>query len=125
MMSYVFTTDGVIRDELLAGDEQGYSIRNVNVGASAVIERGQLLGASAFTADFELVDDLSDVNNILGIAAADFVADDEHTVTQIYTRGIFHRERIKLGGASTFTIEPFEQELRKQNIHLRGLDEKF
>lgn len=125
MSEYFYETDGVIRDELAGGAEFPLSVWNVNVGASAVIERGQLLCASSPTAEFKLVTDASDASKVLGIAACDFTADDTHTVTTAYVAGVFNGNRIKLGGDSTLTLEPFANELRKQNLHITNIKDLY
>lgn len=125
MGNYFWTTDGIKRDDLHGGGVIPIDIWNVNVGASAVIERGMLLGGDSLGGEWSQITSESDINKMFGIARDNFTADDEHTVTQVYSSGVFHREKIKLGGASTLTIEPFENELRKQNIHLRSIQEKF
>lgn len=123
--NYFWQTDGIQRDELQGRPGQLVDIWNVNVGASAIIERGMLLGASSPTAEWSLVDSTADTLQVFGIARDNFVADDEHTVTQVYSSGYFNREKIILGGDSSLTLEPFANELRKQNIHLTHLEDKF
>lgn len=125
MGEYVWSTDGIERDELQGGVGEFQEIWNVAVGESAVIERGMLLGASSPTSEFSLVESLSDLNDVFVIAKDDFTATEGHTVTQAYASGKFNRERIILGGDSTFTLEPFENELRKQNIRLTSIQDKF
>ena len=124
-MSYVETVDGVIRDELAGGVGGGHEIWNINVGESAVIERGMLLCASAVTAEFAQVTGASDASKVLVVARDDFSADEDHTVTQAFASGKFNRERIKLGGASTLTLDPFEDQLRKSNILLTSIQDQF
>ena len=125
MSEYFFSTSGIKRDELSGGAEFPLSVWNVNVGASAVIERGQLLCADNPTAEFSLVTSDADAEKVLGIAACNFTADDEHTVTQLYNAGVFNGNRIKLGGDSSLTIDAFANELRKQNIHLTNIKELY
>lgn len=125
MSTYFWQTDGIERDELSGGPEAPLTVWNVNVGASAVIERGQLLCASSPTADFALVSSAGDASKVLGVAVADFTADADHTVTQIYSSGKFNRERIILGGDSSLTLDTFENELRRQNIHLTSIKELY
>ena len=123
--NYFWQIDGIQRDELTGGGVQPVDIWNVNVGASAVIERGMLLGADSPLGEWSLVDSTADSLKTFGIARDNFTADDEHTVTQVYSSGTFNRERIILGGDSSLTLDTFENELRKQNIHLKHLEEKF
>lgn len=125
MSKYFWQTDGIERDELSGGPEAPLTVWNVNVGASAVIERGQLLCASSPTADFALVSSAGDASKVLGVAVADFTADADHTVTQIYSSGKFNRERIILGGDSSLTLDIFENEMRRQNIHLTSIKKLF
>lgn len=124
-MSYVYSLSGIERDELQGGTGETQRIWNITVGESAAIERGMLLGASSPTAEFSLVTSASDVDKVLVIARDDFIADAEHKVTAAYSAGVFNRERIKLGGASTMTLEPFEDALRKSNIILTSVQDKF
>ena len=125
MGNYFWTTSGITRDELQGRPGELVDIWNVNVGASAVIERGMLLGADIPTGEWSLVNSAADSVKVFGIARDNFVADDEHQVTQVYSGGFFNRERIKLGGDSTLTIDTFENELRKQNIRLTTILDKF
>lgn len=121
-MAYVETVDGVIRDELLGGHEVPLELWNINVGASAVIERGMLLGASSPTGEFVLVNSSVDAAKCLVIASEDFTADSiSGHVTQAFASGMFNREKIKLGGTSALTLEPFEQSMRMQNLHVTGI----
>lgn len=124
-MDYYGTFSGITRDELAGGGVIPQDIWNINVGASAVIERGMLLGASSATSEFAPVSSAADATKVLVIARDNFVADADHKVTQAYSSGTFHREKIKLGGTSALTLEPFEDQLRKSNIHLRSLQNKF
>lgn len=124
-MAYVEVYDGVIRDELQGGEEFPIEICNVAVGLSAAIERGTLLCSSSMSGVFEPVAGASDASKILMIAASDFTADSLHSVMPAYSAGVFNREKIKHGGGSSFSLEPFELEMRKQNLHLRTLQEKF
>ena len=121
MSKYYNEVSGVERDELQAGTAYPVDVWNVNVGASAVIERGMLLAANGLTGTWSQVAASTDATKIMGIATTDFTADADHTVTQVYAGGTFNREKIILGGASTLTVDVFEPELRKQNIHLRHL----
>lgn len=122
-MKYVETIAGWEEDGLLAGSEEAIGINNVNVSASATLERGDLICAGSLSGVFAPVGSASDAGKVLMIAADDFTADSLSTVTQAYSSGVFNRERIKFGGNSSLTTEPFEQALRIQNIHLRGLQE--
>ena len=125
MAEYFGTFDGIVRDELSGGLEEPQEIWNINVGASAAIKRGMLLGASAPTAVFDLVSSAADASKVLVIARDNFVADADHTVTQAYASGKFNRERIIVGGSSALTLEPFEDALRKSNIRVTSIQDKF
>lgn len=126
MAEYFGTFDGITRDELSGGTDGSFqTIWNVNVGASAAIKRGMLLASDTPTGEFKLVSQVSDAAKVLVIARDDFTADDYHKVTQAYASGKFNRERIILGGTSALTIEPFEDQLRKSNIHVTSLKDMF
>lgn len=125
MAEYFGTFDGIVRDELSGGLEEPQEIWNINVGASAAIKRGMLLGASAPTAVFDLVNSSLDAAKVLVIARDNFTADADHKVTQAYASGKFNRERIIIGGDSALTLEPFEDALRKSNIRVTSIQDKF
>ena len=125
MAEYFATLPGIARDELSGGLEEPQEIWNVNVGASAAIERGMLLAADKPTGEFKLVSDASDASKVLVVARDNFTADETHTVTQAYASGKFNRERIILGGTSALTIEPFEDAMRKSNLHLTSIKDIF
>ena len=125
MAEYFGTFDGIVRDELSGGLEEPQEIWNINVGASAAIQRGMLLGASAPTAVFDLVSLADDASKVLVIARDNFTADKDHTVTQAYSSGKFNRERIIIGGDSALTLESFEDALRKSNIRVTSILDKF
>ena len=119
-MKYVEVVNGWEEDALLAGTEFPTEIFNVSLSSGASVSRGDLLCAGSMSGVFAPVSSASDATKVLLISAEDFVADSLSTVTQAYASGVFNREKIKFGGAS-LTTEPFEQALRTQNIHLRGL----
>lgn len=123
--NYFWQTDGIQRDELTGGGVQPVDIWNVNVGASAVIERGMLLGADSPLGEWSQVTGTADTLKTFGIARDNFVADEEHRVTTVYSSGTFNREKIILGGDSSLTLDTFENELRRQNIHLTSIQDKF
>lgn len=126
MGNYFWSTSGITRDELQGGgDGIPTEIWNVNVGASAMIARGDLLCSNTPTGVFSLVGSTVDANKIFTIAREDYIAGASGGVTQAYAAGKFNRERINLGGGSTLTLEPFENELRKQNIHVTSIQDKF
>lgn len=124
--NYFWQHDGIARDELSGGgDGIPQETWNINVGASAVIQRGMLLGAATPTDEFAPVSGASDAAKVLVIARENFTADADHTVTQAFASGKFNREKIILGGDSALTLEPFEDALRKSNIHVTGIQDKF
>ena len=127
MGNYFWSISGIERDELQGRPGELVDIWNINVGASAVIERGMLLGASSPTGEFSLVDStVGAADKVFVVARDNFTAEGASAaVTQAYSRGFFNRERIKLGGGSAFSIAPLEGELRKQNILLTSIQDKF
>lgn len=125
MGNYFWSISGINRDELQGKTGEPVDLWNINVGASAVIERGMLLGADSPTGLFSLVGSTADVNKVFTIASVDYIGGASGGVTQAYSRGYFNRERVKLGGDSTLTLASFENELRKQNIHLVSIQDKF
>ncbi len=126
MAEYFYSLSGVLERDELQGGGDGIPVElwNVAVGASASIERGMLLGGDS-TGVYSVVTSSVDASKPLVIAAVDYVGGTSAGVVQGYASGKFNRERIKLGGGSTLTLEPFEQELRKQNIHLTSIQDKF
>ena len=125
MGNYFWKTDGISRDELSGGgDAIPQETWNVKVAANAVIERGMLLGGDSSTGEFAVVTSADDAEKVLVIARENFEADKDHTVTQAFASGKFNRERIILGGDS-LTLEPFEDALRKSNIHVTSIQDKF
>lgn len=126
MAEYFGTFDGITRDELSGGTDGSFqTIWNINVGASAAIKRGMLLASDTPTGEFKLVSQVSDASKVLVVARDDFTADANHTVTQAYASGKFNRERIILGGTSALALEPFEDQLRKSNIHVTSIKDIF
>lgn len=126
MSEYFATIDGIERDELSGGaDGIPQSVWNINVGARAVIQRGMLLCGDTATGEFKPVSSEADATKVLAIARDNFTADAEHTVTQVYASGKFNRERIILGGTSALTLEPFEDQMRKSNIHVTSIKDMF
>ncbi|MBO4780496.1 MAG: hypothetical protein J5497_07665 [Selenomonadaceae bacterium] len=125
MGNYFWSISGIQRDELAGSPGVLQDIWNVPVGASAVIERGMLLCADSPTAEWAQVTSTVDAAKVLGIARDNFTADNDHDVTQVYASGTFNRERIKLGGGSSLTIEPFVKPLKEQGIRLTHIEDKF
>ena len=119
-MKYVEEVNGWEEDALLAGTEFPTELYNVSLSAGASVSRGDLLCSNSMSGVFDVVGGASDATKVLCIAAEDFTADSLNAVTQAYASGVFNREKIKFGGAS-LTTDPFEQALRTQNLHLRGL----
>ena len=118
-MKYVESCSGWEEDALLAGTEFPTEIFNVSLSSGASVSRGDLLCSNSMSGVFSIAG-ASDATKILCIAAEDFVADSLNAVTQAYASGVFSREKVNTGSVS---IAAFEPELRKQNIHLRGLQE--
>lgn len=118
---YFGTFDGFRPDELVGGHEIPVELWNINVAEGTEIERGMLLGASSAVANFAPISAENDASKVLVIAKDDFVADATHTVTTAYASGVFNREKIKLGGTSTLTLDAFIEPLRKSNIHIRSI----
>ena len=114
-MKYYGEGDGVTYDELLGGGETAIEIWNINVASDTAVERGMLLESSSLSGTYKAAASFS-ANKIYVIAAEDFTADSDNTVTQAYSMGKFNREKIKLD--ESLDIADFENELRKQNIHL-------
>lgn len=122
-MKYVDSVTGWQTDELVADTSIPIRIENISVSSTATIERGDLLCAASLSGVFAPVSSSADANKILMLAANDFVADSLNTVMQAYSAGCFSREKIKMNGDSSITIQDFEPELRRQNIYLRRLQE--
>ena len=117
-MKYYEEGVGFEEDGLLGGTEFPTELRNVNVGASASITRGDLLCGSSMSGVFAPVGSASDASKVLLIANEDFTATSLSAVTSAYSAGVFNKEKINVAGGS---IADFEQALRQQNIHLRSL----
>ena len=109
---------GVEYDELLGGHND-VTIYNVSLSSGASVSRGDLLCAESIGGVYSIAS-ATDTNKILCIAASDFVADSIDAVTQAYFSGTFNREKITFGGGEV-SIEPFEAELRKQNIMMTSM----
>ena len=109
------------RDELFGGgDGIPVSKRNIEVGSDTTIQRGMLLGSAESFGTFSAA---SSDSAVLVIAAEDFVADSDHTVTQAYTSGKFNREKIKLSAG--LNIDSFEEVLRREDIILTSIKDIF
>lgn len=111
------------RDELFGGDDGiPVSLRNIEVASSASIQRGMLLSSATTFGTFAPAAD-TDKSKVYVVAAETFDADSDHTVTQAYVSGKFNREKIVLG--SSLDIDDFEETLRRANIHLTSIMDKF
>lgn len=121
-MKYTDTVAGWSADELLAGTEFPTEIFNVSLSSGASISRGDLLCSSSMSGVFSIAG-ASDATKILCIAAEDFTADSLHAVTQAYFSGKFNRNKLTFGGNSSVDLSDFEQEMRKQNLHLTKMQE--
>lgn len=117
---------GVTDDNLeAAGDGVPKFIRNVDVGSDTTIQRGMLLAASTPAGEYHLASAL-DTGSFFAIARDDFEATSENTVCQAWTMGRFHAPSvITTGGSDTTILNTLEPELRRQNIHLVGLQEIY
>lgn len=110
------------RDELFGGDDGiPVSKRNITVGSDTTVERGMLLAAGTTFGTF--AEATSDTAKVFVIAAEDFTADSDHTVTQAYTSGKFNREKIKLD--ENLDIDDYEETLRKVNIILTSIKDMY
>lgn len=117
---YAETLAGWTEDGLLAGPEFPVMTWQVDVEEDAEIKRGELLCGTSASAAFVPVTSAADAQKYLVIAAQDFTADADHTVAEVYVSGLFNREKIILGGAS-LELDPFVNEMRKQNLHVKSL----
>ena len=114
------TVNGWEEDGLLGGIEFPTEIFNVSLSSGASVSRGDLLCGNSMSGVFSIAG-ASDASKILAIAAEDFVADSLDAVTQAYFSGKFNREKITFGGNSSVDISSFENEMRKQNLHLTSM----
>ena len=119
-MKYYDSADAWIEDALLGGTETPVRLQNISLTSGASVSRGDVLCCDSLGA-YAAVSLAADSSKPLCIAAADFVADSVNAVTQAYFSGTFNREKVSVGGAESLTSDAFEQELRKQNIHLTSL----
>ena len=111
------------RDELFGGDDGiPVSLRNIEVDSSTSIQRGMLLSSATTFGTFAPAAD-TDTSKVYVVAAETFDADSDHTVTQAYVSGKFNREKIVLD--SSLDIDDFEETLRRANIHLTSIMDKF
>lgn len=125
-MAYAEVFDGVQRDELIGGSDVTIRLHNVPVGANAEIERGDLLCAESIGGAFSLVGSAADANKVLMIAAENYTADSLGGAVTAYESGVFNRERVKFGNeAASLTSAMFEQEMRKQNLILTSIQDKY
>lgn len=114
------------RDDLQAMSEQvPVFVRNIEIPSGTTVHRGELMATTDPRGDYHLATaaDATAGNVFFGIIINDFEADDDHTVTQIYISGIFHEEKIILADGAK--IADFELELRRQNIWLRKILDRF
>lgn len=119
---------GITHDDLQAMSEQvPVFVRNIEVASDTTIHRGDLLCATNPRGEYHLANatDAAANNRWYGIAIDDYAADSDHTITQAYISGIFHEEKINTADSSTAKISLFELELRRQNIWLRKIQDKF
>lgn len=107
-------------DELVAYSNDPMDVQNVNVDSDATIQRGMLLASPTFFGTYHLAT-AADVGKVLRIARDDFTADSDCHVTQVYSSGRFHREKIITADSDTAPVELFESDLRRQDIRLTAL----
>lgn len=122
MGKYFGTVDDTIKRDELFGGGDGFPVEliNVKVGANAEISRGNILAGNSPTETFSLAT-ASDTSKTLVIAAENFVAESDNTVTTAYSAGKFNRER--LSADTDTTVAALETELRRQNIILTSIKE--
>lgn len=123
---YFGTFEGVTWDDLqAAGDGISTFTRNIEVGSDTTVERGMLMAASTPTGVYSLAG-AGDSGKFFAIARENFEADSSHTVTTAFTMGRFHAPKvITTGGSDTSVLAALEPELRRQNLHLVGLQEIY
>ena len=124
MGKYFDSFDGQTRDELLAGTEVPVLLSNASVKAGTEIERGQLL-VDAGSGFVSLVGagDASLTGASFFIAKEGYASVSLDGVTTVYDSGRFNRE--KIGVSDGVTLSAFEEPLRKENILLTSIQEKF
>lgn len=110
---------GVARDELFGDVSQPVKIRNVTLSTGTAITRGTILAAATPDGTYAAAT-AADVNKNLVIAAADFTATSDGTVTQAYSSGVFNREKITPSDTGVFELE-----LRRQNIQLTSIKANY
>ena len=113
------TRDGIKRDELMGGTGVNIFNRNIAVDSDATIARGMLLCSNKTFGTYKPVSSTADASKVLVVAAENFNADSDHTVTQSYVSGMFNREKIILD--SSLNIDDFEEALRKVDIRLTSI----
>jgi hypothetical protein len=116
--------DTVTRDELQAATPEPIEIHNIKVANNAKIKRGMLLAATNATSVFSAAT-AADTSKYLAIAYTDFDADADHTVTQAYVSGAFHREKIIDGTDDYSVTDALENTLRMQNIRVVSLKDLY
>lgn len=118
---------GIEHDDLQAMSEQvPVFVRNVEIAEDAEIKRGMLMAATDPRGEYHLATAADAAgNSFFGIAIDDYKADSDHTITQCYISGIFHEEKIITADSDTAPIKLFELELRRQNIWLRKILDRF
>lgn len=114
----------VFEDGLQAGGFIPIPIRNIEVGSDTVVYRGDLMAAATPAGVYSLAT-ASDTGKYFVIARDNFTASSDSTITQAYTSGEFHAEKIRTSATDTSVLDALELELRRQNIHLTHIKEIF
>ena len=108
----------VTRDELqAAGDGIPIFTRNFEVASDCTVQRGMLMAAATPTGVYSLAT-AADKDKYFVIAREDFEPDAEHLITQGYSMGRFHSNKIITASTDTSVLDALQLELRRQNIHL-------
>ena len=124
MEKYFMKVDDTVKLDELFGGGDGFPVetKNVKVASDAVVTRGNILASATDDGTYSLAT-AADVGKSLVIAAENFIADSDNTVTTAYSAGKFNRNR--LTADTDTTIATLETELRRQNIILTSLKEFY
>lgn len=120
MEKYFMKAENTVKLDELFGGGDGFPVetKNVTVASDTNIFRGSILASATDAGTYSLAT-AADTGKSLVIAAEDFVADSDNTVTTAYSAGKFNRERL-IADTDT-TITALETELRRQNIILTSI----
>lgn len=114
-MKYYEEYEGVKLDELFGDAAYPVKLRNVTLTSGTAVTRGTILASGTVDGVYAPATS-ADVNKNLVIAAADFTASSDGTVTAAYSSGVFNRENLTPSDTAIFELE-----LRRQNIHLTSI----